>query len=308
MEQQEHRREDVAGYLLSQLRTGSDQLEHVELIQQQWVGSELYEIWDCHTISEGRWWVVTPMTDLYSQDEFKSADYTLTFHIGLTHRVLARAGRLPEDQVRVDLLEGLFRQLEQASEVADQVVEVREAQAAGVALREVLIALAAALVELDQGIADGNNLPKRGDFVGWADRAADYLAPGARMRRHRSYLKALAKETWQYVNWLTHDKHGSQGEAIAGAQIVQDVVAAYTRAATLHRKGRPTECPRCHSRRISIDRTYLDTGIETAEVCEVCDWRSDPTVSPHPTQSVSVEQDAAGSEGPCVTGNEGPGR
>lgn len=308
MEQQEHRRKDIEGYVLSELRAGPEEVEHIELIQEEWIGSQRYEIWDCHTVSEGRWWVVSPMTNLYSQEEFKSADYTLTFHIGITQRVLSRAGRIPEDQERVDLLEGLLRQLEQAAEAADQAIEVREAQAAGVALRETLIGLAATLVELEPRMAAGDESPKKSDFVAWAERAADYLAPGKRKRNHRSYLKALAKAAWQYVNWLTHDKHGSQGEAIAGARMVESVVAAYTWAATLHRRGAPSECPECRSRRVSTDRTYLDDRIEATQVCEVCSWRSEITVSPYPSPSAEAEEDDSGSEGSRIPGSDGPRR
>lgn len=55
----------VEGYLTGQLAADVDELDHVELIQEQWIGPELYETWDCHTVKEGRWWVVTPFANLY---------------------------------------------------------------------------------------------------------------------------------------------------------------------------------------------------------------------------------------------------
>lgn len=84
MDQHPHRQKSVAGYLCSQLECDESSIDHVEQIQQQWIGQNEYRIWDCHTVDQGRWWVVEPFTNLYPQADFKSADYTLTFHIGLT--------------------------------------------------------------------------------------------------------------------------------------------------------------------------------------------------------------------------------
>ena len=70
LDQLEHRRKSVETYLLGQLGADESESDHIELIQEQWIGTEQFEIWDCHTVSQGRWWVVTPFTNLYSQKDF----------------------------------------------------------------------------------------------------------------------------------------------------------------------------------------------------------------------------------------------
>jgi hypothetical protein len=47
--------------------------------------------WDVHTTGD-RYWVITNPTNLYSQQLFPSMDYTLSFHVGVTARMVARRG------------------------------------------------------------------------------------------------------------------------------------------------------------------------------------------------------------------------
>lgn len=310
MDQFEHRRKTVEGYLAGQLAVDVDEIDHVEMIQEQWIGPELYEIWDCHTVNKGRWWVVTPFTNLYSQDDFKSADYTLTFHIGLTQRMMWKSNQPPTAREGFESLDSVFRQVERATETAHHVVEVQDAQAAGVVLRESLISLGAALVEIEPHIAAGRSDLKKSDFVGWSEAAADYLAGGQRKRKLRSYMKALARETWEYVNWLTHDHHGTQDEAITGARMVQHVVMDYADVLLDQDKPVPSECPVCGSRRMSSDTNYYDEGFETTQLCEACEWRSNPEWLPYRSQQQSPQLTPEEIEGlgPCTPGSDGPGR
>lgn len=84
--------EDVSNYLpwqLSEHGTEDVVVQHVEQVESENVIGTLYEVWDCAT-STGRWWVVTPPSNLYTQDDFRSADVVLTFHVWLTARLLSR--------------------------------------------------------------------------------------------------------------------------------------------------------------------------------------------------------------------------
>jgi hypothetical protein len=45
-----------------------------------------HDVWDVHA-SDGRWWVITNPTNLYSQNQFPSMDLAVTFHMGLTLRI-----------------------------------------------------------------------------------------------------------------------------------------------------------------------------------------------------------------------------
>jgi hypothetical protein len=78
--------ETILRYWLSQ-SPEDDQLIHIEKSASERVGSVPHEIWDVHATS-GRWWVITNPTNLYSQDDFRSRDEALTFHVGLAVRMI----------------------------------------------------------------------------------------------------------------------------------------------------------------------------------------------------------------------------
>ena len=58
------------------------------LLTSEYVLGQQYDVWDAHT-SDGRWWVITNPVNLYSQDQIKSMDIALSFHIGLMSRMMA---------------------------------------------------------------------------------------------------------------------------------------------------------------------------------------------------------------------------
>jgi len=70
-----HAEQDIRNYVEGQAR---EAVHHVERVKQEVVLGRLYEIWDV-TSETGRWWVVTNLTNLYSQKHFPSLDYTLSF-------------------------------------------------------------------------------------------------------------------------------------------------------------------------------------------------------------------------------------
>src|ERR1700683_3389044 len=68
---------------------------HLEKAASELVGPVRHDIWDVHC-ADSRWWVITEPTNLYSQEDFKSRDVALTFHIGLSTRVeYAREHAIP---------------------------------------------------------------------------------------------------------------------------------------------------------------------------------------------------------------------
>ena len=87
METPAHERRQIEEYLRSQ--SGDDfEIEHVEKLTSEYVLGRQYDVWDAHT-SDGRWWVITNPVNLYSQDQIKSMDIALSFHIGLMSRMMA---------------------------------------------------------------------------------------------------------------------------------------------------------------------------------------------------------------------------
>lgn len=82
----------VSNYLQQQLGYTSKKtvdVKHVEKISAENITGELYEVWNCIT-NQGKWGVVTPMMNYYTQKDFKSADVVLTFHVGMVNRIMSR--------------------------------------------------------------------------------------------------------------------------------------------------------------------------------------------------------------------------
>lgn len=131
---------DIANYVHGQARDES--VQHVEKIKEEVVVGDKYEIWDVIT-DKDRWWVITNLTNLYSQKHFPSLDYTLSFHIGLMMRLRSR----PENANSNDPspFDEVFRRREQANEQHDRAVEAEDYQAVGLHLRECLLSLITAL-------------------------------------------------------------------------------------------------------------------------------------------------------------------
>jgi len=79
-----HSEQDITNYVEGQAR--DEIVQHAERVKQEVVLGDTYEIWDV-TTDKDRWWVITNLTNLYSQKHFPSLDYTLSFHIGLMMRL-----------------------------------------------------------------------------------------------------------------------------------------------------------------------------------------------------------------------------
>jgi hypothetical protein len=63
-----------------------EEVIHLEKAASELVGPVRHDIWEVHC-PESRWWVLTNPTNLYSQQDFKSRDVVLTFHLGLALRL-----------------------------------------------------------------------------------------------------------------------------------------------------------------------------------------------------------------------------
>jgi hypothetical protein len=114
--------EEIREYAESQLR--GETVIHLEKVKTEFVFSRRYDVWDVH-MERGRWWVITSPTNLYPQELFPSIDYTLSLHIGVTARVLARqhTDASPVEESRVA---GAFRRWEQAHDALARADEAEE--------------------------------------------------------------------------------------------------------------------------------------------------------------------------------------
>ncbi|SRR6266536_2472699 len=266
-----HSENDIANYVHGQAR--DETVQHVEKIKSEVVLGTEYEIWDV-TTDKDRWWVITNMTNLYSQKHFHSLDYTLSFHIGLMMRVRTRyEGADGSDPSPFD---EVFRRQEQAKERNDRAVEAEDYQAVGMLLRESLISLTAAVkrrIELPATVEK----PQDANFIAWGALLLDTLCPGGSNKELRQHLKNTAKETWQLVNWLTHDRNANDTAATIAIHSTDTVVGHFVQLLVRDRTDNTHECPRCKSRDI---RSHFDISIEPDGdyymTCGACNWANHP--------------------------------
>lgn len=277
METPEIERRAIEDYLISQ--SGADfEVEHVEKLTSEYVLGHQYDVWDAHT-NEGRWWVITPFTNLYSQDQIKSMDIALSFHIGLMSRVMSNNPiRFNQDGSRSWVLE-VMRRLETAGDNLDRAKEVEDFQAVGMRLRETLLTLMDRLRSLDLEIPSTVELPAQdGNFKGWAEVFSGVLAPGSSSARFRKVLKAQSDNTWEYLGWLTHARNASALDGRLAQSFTGGLVEAFILAIERIERSAEERCPACSSYQIS--RQYLGDG-DWIRLCGTCGWKMpmDPPVS-----------------------------
>ena len=265
-----HREKDIAQYV--ELEARDESVKHVEKVKEEVVVGDLYEIWDVVT-DKNRWWVVTNPTNLYSQQHFPSLDYTLSFHIGLMMRIRSRPeGARSEDPSPLD---EVFRRQEQAKNRFDTAVEAEDYQAVGMQLRECLISLAAAVRR--RCVVESIERPQDSNFVEWTEILMDELCRGGSNKELRHYLKGTAKQTWQLVNWLTHDRDANKAASFIAIQACDTVVGHFNQILQREKVDRIEECPLCRSRKI---RTHFDLSLgpdgEYYSTCAACEWSSHP--------------------------------
>lgn len=269
----EHEARAIREYVESQ--SPKEKVTYLEKVATEHLFDRKLDAWDVHTDGE-RYWVITSPTNLYSQKLFPSLDYTLSFHIGLMARVMARR-RGTDDDEQQDRLAAAWRRWTQAAEALDRADEAEEFQAVGMRCRECLLAMVRAVAN-DSMMPAGQNRPKSGDFLHWCELIANTVAQGSSADETRGYLKTLAKSTWQLVSWLTHASNAVRSDGHMAVEASQATLAAFGRTVLRYERGAPDRCPRCHSYRIRSEHVP-ELGIDPPYVmsCEGCGWNTAPT-------------------------------
>jgi hypothetical protein len=263
---------------------------HLEKAASELVGPVRHDIWDVHC-TDSRWWVVTNPTNLYSQEDFKSRDVVLTFHVGLMLRVqYGQVREVPVAPGPADLLPGSWRRWQQAFEAYDSGDEAETFQAVGVRLRECLVSFVGE-TRSDELVPDGTQRPKKADFRGWSELLANHLAAGAGAAKLRSYLKQMAEETWSYVNWLTHAKNTVRMDAEIGLKVVEHLLGTFTAARMRMNMAAGARCEGCGSYQV------------VSGVCERCEW-VDPSYQRPPMREWSGEERARRLAEPCIPSSD----
>lgn len=271
--------QDIADYVL---REAPDEIiQHVEWIKTEYILGEAYHIWDV-TTDLNRWWVITNLTNLYSQKHFPSLDYTFSFHLGLMMRLQSR----PQgpDSSDPDPFDEVFRRQEQAKHRFNRAIEAEDYQAVGMQLRECLITLITALRRRINLPSDVEK-PQDANFVDWVGVLLNQLCPGNRNERLRKYVRVTSEKTWQLVNWLTHDRNANKTASWIAIDGCDLIVNHYVLLLQMSRTDRVDACPQCSSRNF---RSHFDIAIEPDggyfDTCAICDW------SNHPGQRETLEE------------------
>lgn len=243
----------------------------VERITSKPVMGEKYHIWDVET-DKARWWVISPLTNLYSQADFPSMDVALTYHVGLRIRLANRPDPgVPDEQVKRTLVS--WRKWEQAVEAAGQAEEPEDFQAVGMRLRECLIAFVKETWK-DEWLSDTESAPKRADFSNWIKIMASMVAPGDSAARIRAYLTETARTGWELVQWLTHTSNATRFDAEIALHAVNQILGTLTYVLIRYERGVPDSCPECSSYRLFLDfRPELEADVR---LCETCGWEEPP--------------------------------
>lgn len=261
---------DIRNYVSGQ--ASDETVLHIEKVKTEYILRDKYEIWDV-TTDKSRWWVITNLTNLYSQEHFPSLDYTLSFHIGLMMRMRSRGNSEAGNESHP--LDEVLRRIEQADEMQIRAIESEDHQAIGMQLREALVSLANT-IRMTVPVTVDNDVPKGSDFVGWMNLFLDKLCAGSSAKPLRQYLKRASKETWQLVNWLTHYRHA---DTLVSSIAVESCGVLFGHFAQLlyPKRGKIEECPTCNSRNI---RSHFDINIaedgDYYSTCGKCGWSNHP--------------------------------
>lgn len=272
LKQPKHWEQAIREYV--ELEAEGETVTHLEKLTTEYLSIGRFDAWDVWT-DNGRYWVITNGTNLYSQRDFPSLDYTLSFHIGLGMRVAAKQSRKASDVKSRDS-EPAWRRWEQAATALDSADEAEEFQAVGMRCRECLVSFVKS-VSSNSMVPAGQEAPKAGDFIHWAELIANIAAKGQSAEEVRGYLKAMSRSTWQLVGWLTHAENAVLFDAIMAVDATEKLLTTFDMALIRHAKGTPDRCPKCSSYRvISNYRTDSNPDSPFITLCETCGWTDLP--------------------------------
>jgi hypothetical protein len=101
----------------------------------------------------------------------------------------------------------------------------------------------------------------------------------------------MTKETWTYVNWLTHAKNAGNDDAEIGIAAVSHLLATMTATILRWLRKGYGRCEQCGS--------YLVSGGQ----CQHCGW-VDQGYEPPPAVELSEEELAARLATPCIPSSD----
>ena len=269
-------RSAILSYVASQ--AGDETVTLAQKIHTERLGSIVHDVWDVHT-DQGRWWVITNPTNLYTQEQFPNMDLALTFHVGLCLRI-PRHDRTELEERWTEPFAASARGLDDAAEALSRAEEVEDFQAIGMRTREVLVHLMNVVQELIASEVPKPH-PKGSDVTAWTDVAGNLLFPGGSNEHRRGLAKKSGQEAWAFTNWLTHARGAGPDDADAALAVTALAVSIFTTALIRRLRGVPDRCPECGSRKLSPERAVDPDDAESTHerpACGRCAWRGAPVL------------------------------
>jgi len=280
----------VSDYVESQAR--GEKVLHAEKVKSEHILGSNHDCWDMHT-KKDRYWVITSPSNLYSQHYFTSLDFTLSFHVSVTARIMARSRGAPDDAQKARLTPP-WRRWEHAADTLDTAQEAEDFQAVGVRCRECLIQLVRSLAKPEM-VPPGEDAPKRSNFVSWSELIANAVAGGASAEHIRGHLKAIAKSAWELAGWLTHANGAIRQDAVFVLDATHTVLAAFGSAVIRHESDAPERCPNCGSYNLDVGFNPELMPPTYVYECQECGWHSPEMRRPgEPSQSTPNERSSPG--------------
>ncbi|MFD2027636.1 hypothetical protein [Promicromonospora aerolata] len=291
----DHEERHIRQYVEGQIRDDDTPVTLVQKVESRRLWGQVHDIYDVHT-TEDRWWVITAMTNLYSQAEFPKLDTAFTFHLGLMMQLQERDRvEIDEDSAREVL--GAWRRYRAAVDAMNDAREAEDYQAVGVKCREALIAFGVQH-QAAEWLPDQAAPPKRADFKGCTDRYAQALATG----RFRRYLKEIAAKAWDLAVGLQHDANATAWDAEITLDAIGHVLDVYSIAIRKTKMDPPSRCPACESYRFVTDGDLAEregkSGWLSSEVCSACGHRGPETFRSWHEMDRALEDAARGRDAP----------
>ncbi|MEV7413474.1 hypothetical protein AB0O04_37355 [Streptomyces althioticus] len=262
-----------------------DEVDIVQKVGRRRVAHENHDLYDVWMTSGQRWWVITNMTNLYLQDDFKSLDQAFTYHIGL-NAVLREQFAVQPDEEQVEVVGKPWRRYAGAVEALATAEEAEDFQAVGIRCRESLLALVRDNIGASWVRVHEDKPPQAANAKAWFGIFANSLTGNS---KPRTYFKSLGERTWDLAVWLQHYVDASEIDAEIVLGATREVLRTF---ALLHADySQPVEqrCPECDSYQVVKESSEViekDGAFGTLlhDECAACGWRSEQSFDEWPRE------------------------
>lgn len=265
----EEEKADVIRYYISQ--SPRAKVNFLQKVYSESILGHPHHVWDVHA-SDGRWWVITNPTNLYSQEQFPNMDLAVTFHMGLCLRI-PRTDQQIKTGRNLLPFGAVFTKLAEMSDALGQAQNVADYQAIGMRGREALLAFVSAAQDVTDWAIEPR--PKRADFRAWCEVICNAVLEGTSHKERRQLFKSLLSDAWVFTNWLTHAHSATWHDAEAAQTTVEHVLGLATSLVLRHIRSVPEECPDCGSPHLYPQEAVREDMPEIAwerPVCADCGW------------------------------------